>query len=753
MTGGDIGESRRGAEKLRQSDPRLSDLLGNVELVSIMIDRETRLTYCNDYFLKLTGWQRDEVLGLSYIERFIPPELVDELWEVNSAMHANLPTAWHRENEILMRSGERRLLRWNNSALRSEVGDVVGIASIGEDITEQRRGEIRIRRLNRVYEVLSQINALIIRVRDREELFKEACQIAVEAGAFRMAWIGVIDPHTLDGQVVAWHGGEEGYVDIIGLTAREGTPYSDRPACRALRQGQPVICNDIATDPSFGPLRDDLLGRGHKSVGCFPLTMAGRREAVIALFAGECDVFDDEETRLLVGLAGNISFALDNIEKEKKVAYLAYYDSLTELANQSLFVERLQEKLLTARDGPRKKAVFVLDIERFKTINEAFGRQAGDALLKQIAERLVLVGGDPTRFARIGADRFAIIAASDMDDVEQVGQYTEQRLNACFRAPFRVADNDLRVSVKVGIALFPDDGADADMLLLNAEAALKKAKSTGERYVFFTPGMTERIAERLSLENKLRQALDNEEFVLHYQPKVNLASGKVTSAEALIRWNDPRTGLVPPGQFIPVLEETGLIYEVGRWALRKAVEDYLRWRNSGLAAVRIAVNVSPLQLRHRSFIAEIEQTIGVDAHAAAGLELEITESMIMDDVTRSVGSLQAVRAMGVTIAIDDFGTGFSSLGYLSKLPVDRLKIDRSFVMGMTAAPEGLALVSTIINLAHVLKLKVVAEGVETEEQSHLLRLLNCDEMQGFLFSKAVPREIFETSFMIPLPIG
>jgi EAL domain-containing protein (putative c-di-GMP-specific phosphodiesterase class I) len=295
--------------------------------------------------------------------------------------------------------------------------------------------------------------------------------------------------------------------------------------------------------------------------------------------------------------------------------------------------------------------------------------------------------------------------------------------------------------------MFPADGADADTLFRNAEAALKKAKASGNRYLFYTQTMNERVAENLTLENQLRRALDKEEFVLHYQPKVNLQSGKLTSAEALIRWNDPRTGLVPPGRFIPVLEETGLIFEVGRWALRKALEDYLRWHTAGLAPVRIAVNVSPLQLRHRGFIAEIEQAIAIDPQAAAGLELEITESMIMEDVKHSIASLQAIRAMGVTIAIDDFGTGFSSLGYLAKLPVDTLKIDRSFVNDMTTSPEGLALVSTFIKLAHSLKLKVVANGVETEEQSRLLRLLGCDEMQGPLFSKPVPSEIFESRFL------
>jgi diguanylate cyclase (GGDEF)-like protein len=393
----------------------------------------------------------------------------------------------------------------------------------------------------------------------------------------------------------------------------------------------------------------------------------------------------------------------------------------------------------------------LLDIERFKSINDSLGRPAGDELLKELAARMSHAA-DVGRLARIDADHFAVMV-TEVQTEEELARLIEQRVEEIFDPPFRIGSSELRVSVKVGIAMFPADGADADTLFRNAEAALKNAKAKGERYLFYTQTMNARVAEKLSLENQLRQALDKEEFVLHYQPKVNLASGKLTSAEALIRWNDPRTGLVPPFQFIPILEETGLIHEVGRWALRKAIEEYLRWRAAGLAAVRIAVNVSPLQLRDRGFIAEIEQVIGIHPLAAAGLELEITESVIMGDVKHSIATLQAIRAMGVTIAIDDFGTGFSSLSYLSKLPVDTLKIDRSFVIGMTVGPQGLALVSTIISLAHALKLKVVAEGVETEEQSRLLRLLNCDEMQGFLFSKPVPVEIFEAKFLAPTLLG
>jgi EAL domain-containing protein (putative c-di-GMP-specific phosphodiesterase class I) len=352
----------------------------------------------------------------------------------------------------------------------------------------------------------------------------------------------------------------------------------------------------------------------------------------------------------------------------------------------------------------------------------------------------------------VGADHFAIVLP-DITDAGDIARLIERTMQTFLSHPFHLGEEELRISAKVGVALFPDDGADADTLFKNAESALKKAKTTGDRYLCYAQKMTASVTGRLTLENQLRQALERNEFVLHYQPKVNVASGVLTGAEALLRWNDPRTGLVPPGRFIPILEETGLIHEVGRWALNEAIEDHRRWRKAGLSAVRIAVNVSPLQLRHREFEAEIRRAIGVDDKAADGLELEITEGVIMEDVRFSVATLRAIRALGIHIAIDDFGTGFSSLSYLARLPVHTLKIDRSFIIDLTAGrPEGLALVSTIIHLAHSLKLSVVAEGVETEEQARLLRLLECDEMQGYLVSEAVPRETFEAKYLRAQPL-
>jgi diguanylate cyclase (GGDEF)-like protein/PAS domain S-box-containing protein len=625
---------------------------------------------------------------------------------------------------------------------RSELlGSVVTLT----DITERKRTEISIKRLNRVYAVLSGINTLIVRVRDRDELFREACRIAVDQGGFRMAMLSLVDRSTMKTVPVASAGVEENLLSAIKARLASSDGGTITMIAQASKEKRAIVSNDSRNDPRVS-FAKGYAEAGVRSMAILPLIVSNEAIGVLALYAEEAGFFDEEENKLLTDLAGDISFAIDHIDKQEQLDYLAYYDALTGLANRALFHVRLEQIVLSAHKQGRKLALVLLDIERFKTINDTLGWAAGDALIKEVAARMTVYALDVARLARKYADHFALMVP-DVQSEGDLARLVEQCVGKVFGPPFPIGDAELRVSAKFGIAMFPVDGADADTLFRNAEAALGKAKATGERYLFYTQTMNERVAEKLSLESNLRQALDKEEFVLHYQPKVNLASGKLTSAEALIRWNDPRTGLVPPLQFIPILEETGLIHEVGRWVLRKAIEDYLRWHAAGLAVVRIAVNVSSLQLRNHSFIAEIEQAIGIDPHAAAGLELEITESLIMEDVKHSIVTLQAIRAMGVTIAIDDFGTGFSSLSYLSRLPVDTLKIERSFVIGMTTGPQGLALVSTIINLAHALKIKVVAEGVETEEQSRLLQLLNCDEMQGYLFSKPLPGEIFQARYL------
>ena len=730
---------------LAESERRFSHMLANVQLISIMLDATGLITYCNDYFLELTGWQRDDVMGRDWFELFLPPDQ-GNLRNVFGHTLNESPAAWHRENEIITRAGERRLIRWNISILRSAAAEVIGTASIGEDITDQKRAELNIKYLNRVYSVLSGINTLIVRVRDLDELFREACRIALEAGGFRMAMILIVDPISRKLVPAASAGKSPELIEAVReLLASPGGGGNMRIA-QAFSECRPIISNNWENDK--GPvLQERYVKEGVRSLAAIPLTVAGEAIGVFALYANEPEFFHEEEVKLLIELTNDIAFAIDHIGKAERLTYLAYYDALTGLANRDLLHERLTQATKNASLQQGNLALVLLDIERFKTINDTYGREVGDSLLEELGVRLVAntadVGGG---LARIDADHFAIIVP-DLKTGPELARRIEQLSADIFGPPFRSGDIEVRMSAKFGVAMYPNDGLDANALFKNAEAALKNAKDSGERCLFYANSMNARVAEKLALENRLRRALENQEFVLHYQPKVDLGSGAVTGCEALLRWNDPQAGLVPPGKFIPVLEETGLIFDVGRWALRQAITDRLRWRSVRPSGLRVAVNVSPLQLRNRGFTAELQQLIGDDALAAGGLELEITEGMIMHDIQNCIATLQGIRAMGITVAIDDFGTGFSSLSYLAKLPVDTLKIDRSFVNDMTTGPIGLALVSTIITLAHSVELTVVAEGVENEEQARLLRLLKCDEMQGFIFSKAVPADEFEARFL------
>jgi diguanylate cyclase (GGDEF)-like protein len=656
------------------------------------------------------------------------------------------------EQRLLLERNANEEHNYRQSKLALVFGSVLALLIAGvsgwmvpRDHTERLEAQDNLRRLNRLYAMVSSINALGVRVRDRDDLFKSACRIAVEHGKFLMAWIGIVDRNEMIPMASA--GLDENAMAALRklFHTHEGALQGQTLVARTIREKATSVSNYAQNDDRlvFGKMYVEL---GVRSIAVLPLIVSNGAIGVFVLYTDKPEFFDAAGLPLLNELAGNVAASIDHIEKRERLDRFAYYDALTGLANRSLFLDRVAQHILSAASGGHKLAVFLIDLERFKKFNDSLGRPAGDELLKQVADWLGQNAGASSALARVGADHFAVVLPEVTYEADAI-RLLEKMIAALLNQPFRVNDAVYRIAAKVGGALFPDDGVDAETLFKNAEAALKKAKMSGDRYLFFAQKMTETVAGSLGIENRLRHALERQEFVLHYQPKVNLVSGELTGAEALIRWNDPQTGLVPPARFIPILEETGLIREVGRWALHKAIEDYQRWRSAGLPAVRIAVNVSPLQLRDRRFVAEVEEAISIAAGAAAGLELEITESLIMEDVDNSIVSLLALRALGVTIAIDDFGTGFSSLSYLSKLPVDTLKIDRSFVVDMVSGMGGVTLVSVIINLAHALKLNVVAEGVESEEQLRQLRLLHCDEIQGYLYGKPAPVEIFEKRYL------
>jgi diguanylate cyclase (GGDEF)-like protein len=662
-----------------------------------------------------------------------------------------------------METEERRLLRERNSAALNRnretqiiliVGSMLAVLMaavsgwrVARDRVKRQGAEDGLKSLNRLYAMVTGISSSMVRVRDRTELFDRACQTAVEHGEFEMAWIAIIDPK--DNRIVpmAWAGPDELAMSAIEdhFLSSEGTLEGKTLAARAIREKAAVISNDVINDEGriFGKMHAES---GVRSLAVLPLIVSDNAIGVFTLYTSKPEFFDPAGLALLTELAGNVAFAIDHLDRQERLDRLSNYDTLTGLANRRLLLERVTQYMQSAAEDGHKMAVFLIDLERFKKLNDSLGRPAGDAMLKQVAGWLAQNAENANLVARLDADHFAVVLPRVVFEAS-VARALEKTIAAFMKHEFSLNDAVYRMAAKIGVAVYPDDGTDADTLINNAEAALKKAKTSRDRYLFYAQKMTETVALSLGIENRLRRALEREEFVLYYQPKVNIVSGKLTGAEALIRWNDSVSGLTLPGRFIPILEETGLIHEVGRWALRQAIEDYQRWRNAGLPAVRIAVNVSPLQLRDPNFVAEIRRAVSVAADAAAGLQLEITESVIMQDIDRSIGSLLAIRALGVTIAIDDFGTGFSSLNYLAKIPVDTLKIDRSFVVEMVSATGGLTLVSVIINLAHALKLNTVAEGVETEEQLRQLRLLGCDEMQGYLFGRPVPAEIFEQQYL------
>ena len=732
---GEIDERRRVEHALRESERRFSATLANLELIALMLDADGRVTYANDYLLHLLERGRDEIIGADWIGIALPPDIAGPVSKVRHSLLADAPSAHHFDNEILTARGERRLIHWNNTVLRAPGGEVTGTASIGEDITDRKRAEDRIQRLNRVHAMLSGINSIIVREEDREQLLQEVCRIAVAQGGFRLAWVGAIDQHSGHGIVFAGFGGSAGSIARVRFGETDDLHAANHPAMRALRDMRPVICNDAEADADVAPWREELLDPDDRSFGCFPLVFGGHPLAVLTLVAAKPGVFDAEELGLLRELSHNIAFALDHIQQNQRLDYLAYYDSVTGLPNRKLFADRLNQSIRAAERERVQLGVFVLDLQRFRGVNDALGRGGGDALLQTIAQRGVERLGDASLFGRLVSDQFAFVVPSLKveDDAVRIIEEWDQ---AVFGSPLRSGDAEFRLAARYGIALYPHDGGDAETLLKNAEEAMRRAKVGTERYLFYTRQMAERIAERLSLDGRLHNAIENDEFLLHYQPKVDLETGAIAGVEALIRWNSP-SGLVPPLEFIPFMEETGMILDVGKWVMERAVRDYRAWRDAGLPAPKIAVNVSAVQMRQRNFVDTVRRALG-EPHGDVPLDLELTESLIMEDIAGSIAKLDAVRKLGVNVAIDDFGTGYSSLAYLVKLPAQSLKIDHSFIAAMLDEPDTMALVATIISLAHSLRLKVVAEGVESVEQARMLRLLRCDEMQGFLYSRPVP---------------
>lgn len=627
---------------------------------------------------------------------------------------------------------------------RSEIGQLAEAFDTMAKALEQHAAELQARqakvdRLNRVYAVLSGINGSLLRLRERDELLSEACRIAVERGGFRLTWVGMIDTEMQRVKVAAGFGPAIGYVNEISISTQEEYAEGRCPVGLAVREGASQICNDVESDPRLAPWREATLSHGIYSMAAFPLRMESKVVGSLNFYAGESNFFDEEEVRLLEELTADTSLGLEIIGKEEKLEYLAYYDVMTALPNRALFEERLARALARARGTGRLVGLATLKIDRFKGINERQGLPVGDLVLRETAASLSRSVRESDTVARLGGNIFGLILA-DVADLEDLPAVINKIVDGFPGSP-ALAAKGLFLTASLGISIFPDDGDESQILLKNALAAMNWPKpSYGTSFQFFAADIHARALERNRIEVALHAALEKEEFSVFFQPIAEADSRRIVGAEALLRWNSSDLGNVSPAKFIPVAEETGLIIPIGEWVFQSVCREAQKWREEGRPPIRFSINVSGRQLSQPNFVERVREIL-LRTHAGAEqicLAIELTETEMMEQVEDSLGKLSILRELGFEIYIDDFGTGYSSLSYLKKLPVNRLKIDISFVRDITFDPEAATIAGAIIALAHSLGLQVIAEGIEQEEQLALLNSLGCDAFQGYLLSRPVP---------------
>ncbi len=513
----------------------------------------------------------------------------------------------------------------------------------------------------------------------------------------------------------------------------------DYPATRAvLERHEIMIVND--TDPSADPAEVAYLRSiGQRSMATLPLLAKGRALGAIEATSRRPDFFDERRIRLAQTLASEAGMALENARLYEELRHQAFHDSLTGLANRALFRDRV-EHALARRPGPDAGlvAVLFLDLDDFKMINESLGHVGGDQLLAAVADRIQACLRTSDTAARLGGDEFAILLEDLRDESE--ASNVAQRVIDALRPPIRIGGTAAVIATSIGIAASPPGQDDATALLRNADFAMYQAKHGGKgRYEIFRPSLREAVIERAALEALMRGAENRDELRIHYQPIVDLADGSIVGIEALVRWNAPGRGLLMPADFIGLAEESGLIVEIGRWVLEHACRDTQAWRQAfDLDALSVSVNLSARQFQHPDLIAEVGAALAASGLEPSRLVLEITESVLMQTTTTTIGKLADLRRIGVRLAIDDFGTGYSSLGYLERFPVDILKIDRTFIDGIGERGNRPVLARAIVQLGRALDLLVIAEGVEREEQAVALRRLGCTRGQGYLYSRPLP---------------
>jgi len=609
---------------------------------------------------------------------------------------------------------------------------------------ECKRNERAARRLAKMFAALSATNEAILRAKTAPELYQLVCNAAVHVGRSLAATVLLAEPDSPWLQPVAGTGQIVKLVKQTRFSIDPENPYGKGVCGNAFRTQKASANEDILNSEQGQPWWESSLQAGVVASCAVPLTKFGRSIGVILFFVTKSWASDKEIVALLARMAENVSVALENFDRvnekvqaDNQIQYLATHDDLTGLPNRVAFQQLFGQTIRSALRHGRRCALLFIDLDRFKVINDSLGHAAGDMLLVEIADRLRGCVRESDLVARFGGDEFVVILdeINDQSDISAVAS----KILSTLLPPMILAGHECRTTGSIGIAVFPDNGSDVQTLTKNADMAMYRAKEEGKNnFRFFTPEIKSQSIERLTLEADLRHALELNQFALHYQPKLDVATGRITGVEALLRWTNPKLGNLPPTEFIPLAEETGLIIAIGRWVLMTASAQNMAWQRQGLPAISMAVNLSPRQFLDSNLLDDIDTVLASTGMPAGLLQLEITESMVMRNVERAIKLLDEIRSRGVRLAIDDFGTGYSSMSLMKKFPIDTIKIDRSFVLDLVQSAEDRAIATAIINMGKALGLTVVAEGVETKEQDAFLRGHACDEVQGYLFSKPVP---------------
>src|SRR5690349_16633723 len=684
-----LARQRKAKEAMARSDQRFRATFNQAAVSIVLSTPGGRILDANDALCKGLGYTRAELDGMTFWD-IVHPDDVDTIVEERRKLESGEAEISTQEVRFAKRDGSIGWAARSTSAVRGPDGKVEYFVSMYRDVTEQKRA--------------------VEDLAESRERFKQLAEnihdvfFLIDADASRVHYVNPAYEEIWGRSRESLYQQPRSWADAIHPDDR---PQASEKFAEGLKTGE--------FDYEYRIVRPDGSVRWIHVRG-FPIY---------------------NEAGILYRTAGVAQDITPHREMQEKLVHLAHYDTLTGLPNRTLCFDRLHQVLGQARRRGWIASFLFIDLDRFKNVNDTLGHVAGDELLRQVAARLRQCVREEDTVARLGGDEFGVIL-SDLTRADDASVVAQKLIEALIR-PFDLGGYEAFVTASVGIASFPRDSEDPEALVKNADAAMFRAKLIGRNnYQFYTAEMNERAVEKLNLENQLRRALERKEFLLHFQPKIDLNTRRATSCEALLRWKLPGNGLVPPRDFVPVLEDSGLIVPVGEWVLESACAQVRAWQDAGIAPVPIAVNLSAKQFQRHDLCAVVAATLkkhGVDPRF---LELEITETAAMQNAEDTVTTLRKLKDIGVRISIDDFGTGYSSLGYLKRFPVHALKIDRSFVTGLPDNLEDVSIARAVIGMAHSLHLKVIAEGVETEEQRRFLAANGCDEMQGYLVAKPMP---------------